>query len=225
MHARRWQPDQHVARADVAARQHLAALHRAHGKAGEIVVVARVHARHLGGLPADQRAAGLAAALGDARHHRPGHLHVELPGGEIIEEEQRLGPLRQQVVDAHGDEVDADRAVPPRLDGDLELGAHAIVGRDQDRVLEAGPLQVEQRAEAAEIGIRAGPPRCLGERLDGLHQRVAGIDIDAALAVGDGPPVLRFALRHGFSQEVASSGGSTPFWPHCAPGVSGHSRP
>ena len=83
----------------------------------------------------------------------------------------------------------------PRLDGDLELGAHAVVGSNQDRVLEAGPLQVEQRAEAAEVGIRAGPPRRLGERLDGLHQRVAGVDVDAALAVGEGRRGARICAR------------------------------
>ena len=196
MHARRRQPDQHVARRDVAARQDLAALHGADGKAGEIVVLAGIHARHLGRLAADQRAAGLPAALGDAGDHRARHLHVELSAGEIVEEEQRLGALRQQVVDAHGDEVDADGVVPAGLDGDLELGADAVVGGDQDRVVEARPLQVEQRAEAAEIGVGARPARRLGQRLDGLDQGVAGIDIDAGVAVGDGRAVVP-AIWHG----------------------------
>jgi hypothetical protein len=70
------------------------------------------------------------------------------------------------------------------VDGDLELGADAVGGADQDRVLEAGGLQVEQRAEAAQAGIRAGAAGGLGERLDGLDQRLAGIDVDAGIAVG-----------------------------------------
>jgi hypothetical protein len=41
------------------------ALHRAHGEACEVEVAAVVHARHLGGLAADQRAARPRAALGD----------------------------------------------------------------------------------------------------------------------------------------------------------------
>ena len=82
---------------------------------------------------------------------------VELAGGEIVEEEQRLGALREQVVDAHGDEVDADGVVPAGLDGDLELGADAVGGGDEDRVREAGRLEIEQRAEAAEVGVRARP--------------------------------------------------------------------
>ena len=35
---------------------------------------------------------------------------IELAGGEVVEEEQRLGALDDDVVDAHGDEVDADGA-------------------------------------------------------------------------------------------------------------------
>ena len=62
--------------------------------------------------------------------------------------------------------------------------------------LEAGRLEVEQRAEAAEVGVRARPPRRRGQRLDGLHQRVAGIDVDAGIAVGDGGAVVP-AVWHG----------------------------
>ena len=151
--------DQHVAGGDVGARQQRAALDGADGEAGEVVVARGIHARHLGRLAADQRAAGLPAALGDAGDHAARALHVELAAGEVVEEEQRLGALRQQVVDAHGDEVDADGVVPAGVDGDLELGADAVVGGDQDGVHEARRLEVEQRAEAAEVGAGARPAR------------------------------------------------------------------
>ena len=68
--ARRGDGDERVAGGDVGARQQRAALGGADGKAGEIVVVAVIHARHLGGFAADQRAAGQAAALGDALDDR-----------------------------------------------------------------------------------------------------------------------------------------------------------
>ena len=51
---------------DVAARQDRAALGGADREAGEVVVVAVIDAGHLRGLAADQRAAGLPAAVGDA---------------------------------------------------------------------------------------------------------------------------------------------------------------
>ena len=83
--------------------------------------------------------------------------HRQPAGGVVVEEEQGLGALHHQVVDAHRDEVDADRVVPADLDGELQLGADAVGGGDQDRVGEAGGLQVEQRAEAADAADRAGP--------------------------------------------------------------------
>ena len=75
-------------------------------------------------------------------------------------------------------------AVPPGLDGEHQLGADAVGGGDQDRVAEAGRLEVEQRAEAAEAAHRAGPVGGAGERLDALDQRVAGLDVDAGVAIG-----------------------------------------
>jgi hypothetical protein len=37
-----------------------------------------------------------------------GDIRVELAGGEIVEEEQRLGALHDQIVDAHRDQIDPD---------------------------------------------------------------------------------------------------------------------
>ena len=59
---------------DVAARQDRAALGGADRKAREIVIVAVIDAGHLGGLAADQRAAGLPAAFGDALDDRGADL-------------------------------------------------------------------------------------------------------------------------------------------------------
>ena len=166
MHARGGEAEQHVALDDVVGRQQLAAFGRAHGKAGEVVVVAVIHAGHFGRLAADQRAAGLPAALGDAADDRRALVGIELAGGEIVEEEQRLGALHDDVVDAHGDEVDADRVVLAGIDGDLQLGADAVIGGDQHRVGEAGGLEVEQAAEAADLAIGARPARRAHQRLD-----------------------------------------------------------
>ena len=110
---------------------------------------------------------------------------IELAGGEVVEEEQRLGALHHQVVDRHRDEIDADRVVHAGLDRDLDLGADAVVGGDQHRVLETCALEVEQSAEAADLGVCARARRRLHQRLDQLHHAVAGIDIDAGLRIGE----------------------------------------
>ena len=110
---------------------------------------------------------------------------IELAGGEVVEEEQRLGALHHEIVDRHGDEIDADGVVEAGLDRDLDLGADAVVGGDQHRVLEARALEVEQSAEAADLGVGAGPRGRLHQRLDQLHHAVAGVDIDAGLRIGE----------------------------------------
>ena len=107
---------------------------------------------------------------------------AELAGGEIVEEEQRLGALDDDVVDAHRDEIDADRVVDAGLDGDLHLGADAVIGGDEDRVLETGRLEIEQAAEAADLRVGAGPPGGAHEGLDRVHHGVAGVDVDAGFA-------------------------------------------
>ncbi len=127
-----------------------AALGRPHGEAGQVVVARGVHAGHLGGLPAHQGAAGQAAAFGDAAHHTGGVGHRQLAGGEIVQEEQRLGALHHQIVHAHRHQVDAHLVVQAALDGHHQLGAHPVRATDQHRIGEAGRPQVEQRPEAAQ---------------------------------------------------------------------------
>jgi len=146
--------------------------------------VAVIHARHLGGFPTDQRAAGNAATFGDAFDDGRAGGDVELAHGVVVEEEQRLGALHDDVVDAHGDEVDADGAVLAGVDGDLELGADTVIGRDQYRVGETGRLEVEQAAETADLAIGAGAPGRADGGLDGFHKGVARVDIDASVLVG-----------------------------------------
>ena len=56
---------------------------------------------------------------------------------------------------------------------------------DEHRLAEA-LADLDQRAEAADAGEHFGPHRALGERLDALDQRVAGVDVDAGVAIGEG---------------------------------------
>src|SRR5690606_28857539 len=104
-------------------------------------------------------------------------------GCKIVEEQERLGALNNEIVDAHGDEIDADRVVLARLNGNLELGADAVIGGNENRVVEARSLQVEQSAKAADFAVGAGAAGRAHERLDLFHQRIAGIDVDACIGV------------------------------------------
>ena len=198
MHPGRGKPDHGIADRDIASRQQRAALGRADRKTGEVVVAVLVEARHFRGLAADQRAAGFAAALGDAGDDRGGGLRIELAAGEIVEKEQRFGALHDEVVDRHRHQIDADAVMQPGLDRDLDLGADAVGGRHQHRILEAGGLEVEQSAEAADFGVGAGAGGGADHRLDQIDQTIAGIDIDARIRVSE--PVL--AVGHATFQVI-----------------------
>jgi hypothetical protein len=124
---RRGYPDQDITKDDIRARQNLFSFDGADREAREIVVLLRIKAGHFRRLTANQRAPGLAAALGDARDHGSRGVDLQLAAREIVEEKQRLGALHHEVVDAHGNEIDADRGVAARVDGDLELCADAVV--------------------------------------------------------------------------------------------------
>jgi hypothetical protein len=101
--------------------------------------------------------------------------------------------LDDKVVDAHGDEVDADRVVPCGLDRQFQLGADTVGGADEDRVVIAGCAQVEEPAEAAEAAERTAARGCCRKRLDGIDEGVACLDVDARILVADCDGRLRAA--------------------------------
>ena len=68
------------------------------------------------------------------------------------------------------------------LDRYLDLGADPVGRRDQNRILEASGLQIEQSAETANFGLSASPRRGTNHRLDEIDQAIARIDIDAQSA-------------------------------------------
>ena len=154
-------------------RQQASALHGTDREARQVIVALTVHAGHLGGLAAHQRAPRLVATGRNAGDHLTCLARIELPGGEVIQEEQRFGALHHQIVDHHRHQVDADRVMDAGLDRDLQLGAHAVGAGYQNGIDETRRLQVEQRAEAAKAADHPGAERGTRQRLDRLDQRVA----------------------------------------------------
>ena len=138
----------------------------------------------LGGLAADQaRSRRCSQPRGDALDHFGGHVDVEPLADVVIEEEQRLGALDQNVVDAHRHQVDADRVVLAEREGQLELGADAVGAGDQHRLAKALG-QLDQRAEAADAlpALRAAAS-VWRSGLMFSTSCVAGVDVDAGLEV------------------------------------------
>jgi len=87
--------------------------------------------------------------------------------------------------------------VAPGGDGDLQLGADAVVGGDQQGVAESGRLEVEEAAKTAEPRVGAAAGGRAGQRLDSLDQGIAGIDVDAGILVSQ-LVVARFPACYGF---------------------------
>lgn len=103
--------------------------------------------------------------------------------------------MNDEVVDAHGDEIDTDRVMQAAVDRELDLGADAVIRGNEDRIDEAGRLQIEEAAETADFRIGAWPPRRPHERLDRLDHRIAGINADARLGIGKPLGIRHLARR------------------------------
>ena len=139
----------------------------------------------LGGLAADQRAAGVLAAVRDALDDVGGDVDVELAAGEVVEEEQRLGALHEDVVDAHRDEIDADRVVAVERERELRAWCRRRRCRRRAPARESAcRSRPARRSRRCRRAPRAHRP--LREGLDALDERVAGVDVDAGVAIGKG---------------------------------------
>ena len=74
--------------------------------------------------------------------------------------------------------------MPARCDRDAQLGADPVGRRHQHRVGISRRSEVEQTAEPANRGVRAGPCGGAGERPDRFDQPVGFVDVDAGVPVG-----------------------------------------
>ena len=144
-----------------------------HGeRPGEIVVSVGVHVGHLGRLAPDERASGIAAAGGDTVDHRFDDGRVQVAEGQVIQEEEWASALDEDVVDAMGYKIDADRVVPVREKRDLEFGADAVAAAGKVNVAKLFWERKESR-ESSDPGrsLRRNdpldPPDEPASRLDG----------------------------------------------------------
>ena len=143
-------------------------------------------ARVLGGLAADQRAAGVAAAGRDRADQLRHRLGDDVPDRDVVEEGERLRPAADDVVGAHRDEVDADRVEALERRGDGGLGPDPVGRGDEQRLAVAGRDR-ERPAEAAEAADDLGPAGRLDVRPHQVDRPVAGRDVDSGRAVRVAP--------------------------------------
>ena len=136
-------------------------------EAREVVFPRRVEAGHFRRLAADQRASGGVAGARHSLDQLLDHVGIHFRHGQIIEEEERLGAEREDVIDAVIDEVGADRGVDVHGHGDFQLRAHAIGARDQHR-LAPFFVQREQSAERTDPADHSARERARSQAPDAL---------------------------------------------------------
>ena len=104
--------------------------------------------------------------------------------GDVVEEEEGLGALDDEVVDIHGDEVDANGVVFVHFNGEVDLGANAVSAGDEDGVCEVMfeelfvVIEAEEACEAAGVIDDALAVGAAEEGPDGPDELVSGVDID-----------------------------------------------
>ena len=105
-----------------------------------------------------------------------------MPGGEIIEEEERRRAVHGNVIDAVVHQIRAHGVMAIEGEGELQLGADAIDAGDQHGV--AGEsLQREESAEGADLPQNTGAEGAAGQLLDAGFGFACGVDIDAGVAI------------------------------------------
>lgn len=145
-----------------------------------------VHSRHLGGLSSDQSASSLQTTLGDTLDDIGRDRHVQLAARKVVEEVERLGTLNNQVVDAHGHEIDTDGRVLADIERNPQLGSDTVRTGHQNGIPKPGALEVERAAESTDLSVGSGSTGGLDDGLDGVDEGVTVVDRNTCRGVGEG---------------------------------------
>ena len=103
--------DKGIACFDVCSGDKILLIYHANCEAGQIVLIFRIKARHLGSLAADQSCIGLDAAVSHTFYDGSDFLRIVLAAGNVVKEEQGLCTAADYIVYAHSDAVDTDRVM------------------------------------------------------------------------------------------------------------------
>ena len=126
MDACRRKADEDVAGLDRFACNDFFTVDDADAEAGQVVIVLRIEASHFSRFAAEKGAARFLAGIGDAFYDRRYLYGIQLAYGDVVQEEQRLCPLDENIVNGHGYTVLADRIMLVHHDSQAQLRAYAV---------------------------------------------------------------------------------------------------
>ncbi|EKD46837.1 MAG: hypothetical protein ACD_67C00048G0002 [uncultured bacterium] len=140
----------------------------------------------------DKSATSLNAASCDSFHNQRCFFWFEFAGGKIIQEKERFSALNDDVIDAHGDKVDADSFVLSRHECQLQFCANTISSGNKDRMVHLFDfLAGKKSAESTDVADNFRSFGCLYKWFDALNEFVASINVNSSIFVR-----RMFLLRH-----------------------------
>src|SRR3954465_8603314 len=128
------QAEYRVSWSNVFAIDNLCLLHGSDCESRKIIFSWWIHARHFGGLASNESTPCLLATCGNALDDLRGDCNIKFPAGEVVQKEQRFRTLHENIIYAHGDQIDADRIMPVQLECQFQLRAHAVGAGHQYRL-------------------------------------------------------------------------------------------
>ena len=177
------QGQQRVARLNIFPCEQFFAVDYTDDEACQIVLARRIKARHFRSFAADERAASFAAGAAHALDELLDHLRLEFTHRQIIEEEERLGALHQDVIDAVIDQVATNRGVHAHGHSHFQFRPDSIGAGDQHRLFPFFVVEGEQCAEVADAAKHAGSKRAAGVMPDALLGFIGDGDIYTGIGV------------------------------------------
>src|SRR5579864_320128 len=178
------QPYQNIAHLNFIAADDLAPVHNANNEAGKIIFAARIEARHLRRLAADQGAIIMAASLGHSFYHFFHYARIEHAGSQVVHEEKWSCALHGNIVYAVVDQIGAHGVMQLHHERYFQLSAYAVHAGDQNRIAEFLFVESEQPAESTDFSNDPTGEGAVGEVLDALFGTVRAVNVNPALGIG-----------------------------------------
>ncbi len=191
--ARGGEADHGVPRLHAGAVDEPLALDDPHASAGEVELVVPVDPGKLGRLAADQRDSLPPADLGRTLDELRNLLEIDAIGGDVVEEDERVGARRRDVVDAVGGEVGPAGAQPPARAGEDQLRPDRV-GGSGEKPLVVERMEARERPEARRAGGLCGCAEPLDDCVSG-RQRDARLRVRLASAPHLASVCTRAALQ------------------------------
>lgn len=154
-------------------------------EAGHIEIAGSVEIGHDGSFTTEQCSACLLAAVTDSAYELFEELGVVFSEGDVVEEEEWFGPEAQAVVDAHGNEVNADGVKHTGVNGHFNFGADAVCSGNEDGVLPLTEcIESEESGEASGQVHDAWGEGASHQGRQFLHRLFVEFEVDAGRSVG-----------------------------------------